>query len=673
VTPILRKIFTGINISKLELKNRIVMSPLGMNIRPVFIQGEINPRLFDFYIARARGGAGLIILSAAYTESKAQAYKDSSLGIWEDSFIYPLRRLTRAIQQYGTRVGLHLVHGGSYVPSSISGRNPISASSSFVNWLTGERPREATKEEIGEIVINFGKAVKRAMEAGFDLVEYNAYSGYLLREFLSPLTNQRLDEYGGGLENRFRLLREIIEASRKEVGNQYPLIVKISGDEYFPGGNRLKDAIELAIMLENSSVDGIHVSPAGHQTPLPLTPGFVPKGAFLYLAKAIKENVNIPVITAHVGDIFIAEKAVSEGIADLIAFGRSFLADPEFPIKAMEGRFEEIRPCIRCCQGCYDRIFQGEDVTCLMNPFAGREREWEITPASKKKNVMVIGGGPAGMQASIVLAHRGHNVSIYERNDRLGGQLKLSSVIPGKEEFAEAIRYFTKELSIRNVRVKLNVEVSPEIVRNINPDAVLIATGSVPSVPQIPGVDRENVHTAWEILEGKVSAGKRVVIIGGGGVGCETAIFLAKSRSISAESLIFLSQWDGIEKENLNEFGRINREIYIIEILPSVARDMGISRRGFIRRLLNMNGVKTIVEAKDVEILEEGVAYLNKEGKKALINADTVILATGNIPSNSLYDEISKFIKEVYLIGDAKSPRKALDAIHEATLISLRI
>jgi len=669
----LRRLFSPGRIGRVEVRNRTVMSPMGIMLKPTFVNGELNPRLIEFFEARARGGVGLIIVSGAYTEEKAKAFTEHGMGIWDDHFIPILNKLVEALHRHGAKVGLHLLHGGSYARSSITGVQPVSASAAFTNWLTRETPREATKEEIKEIVRNFGRAVRRAKEAGFDLVEYNAYSGYLIKEFLSPRTNKRTDEYGGELENRLRFFKEIVYASREEVGSDYTLIAKISGDEYLPGGNGLKEAVEIAKALESWGIDGLHVSPAGHETSIPLTPGFTPKGAFLYLSQAVKEKVNVPVITAHIGDVFLAESALADGKADFIAFGRSLLADPDLPNKAREGRFEDIRPCIRCVQGCYDRVFLEEEVTCFMNPAMGREKEFEIRPAERKKKVMVIGGGPGGMEAALIAAQRGHQVSLYEKSDRLGGQLNICSVPPSKEDFADAVRYFSTQLAKQGVDIKLNTEVTPELVEKERPDAVVVATGARPIIPDIPGVDRENVYTAFDVLEGRADVGRRVVVIGGGGIGCETALYLAKLGAMDPETAVFLMSWKALDPETALRLTMRGREVTVLEMLPAIARDIGMARRGFLRRVLGMYGVNIITEARVTAITDEGVRFVDKEGKTQTVPADTVVLAVGTQPVNEIYQRLQGRVPELHLIGDAKQPRKAMDAVHEAAALAKEI
>ncbi len=646
------------------------MSPMGVMLKPTFVEGALNPRLIDFFEARALGGVGLIIISGAYTEEQTRAFSEHGMGIWSDHFIPLLAQLVEALHKHGAKVGLHLIHGGSYARSTLTGTQPLSASDSFTNWLTRETPREATREEIRAIVANFGQAVKRAEAAGFDLVEYNAYSGYLIREFLSSKTNKRTDEYGGELGNRLRLFKEIIQASRDAVGSDYPLIAKISGDEFIPDGNGLKEAVEIAKALESWGINGLHVSPAGHETTIPLTPGLTPKGAFLYQAQAVREHVRIPVITAHIGDAFLAEQVLADGKADFIAFGRGLLADPDLPSKVRQDRFEDIIPCIRCVQGCYDRILVEEEVMCFMNPATGREKEFELKPAERKKKVMVIGGGPGGMEAALIAAQRGHQVTLYEKSGRLGGQLNTGTVPPSKEDFVNAIHYFSTQLTKHGIEVKLNTDVTPALVEAEAPDSVIVATGAQPIIPDLPGVDRANVHTAFDVLEGRADIGRRVVVVGGGGIGCETAFYLAKLGAMDAETAVFLMTWKALDPETALRLTMKGREVTIVEMLPSIARDIGMARRGFLRRVLAMHEINIITQVRATAITEDGVACVDQDGATQTIPADTVVLALGTRSSNDLGEQLQDKVPELYLIGDAKQPRKAMDAIHEAAALA---
>jgi len=679
-----QRLFEPGYIGPLELKNRIVLPALGLNF---CTDKTVNDRWLNFYEERARGGVGLMIVSASIEYTGERGYellnKGDKMGyipsLGDDRYLPGWKRLVDAAHRYGTKVGVQITHLGKYAHSSVlGGEQPVSPSPIQANMtvcgLPGEMPRELTKPEIKLIERNIANTVKRAKEAGIDLVELNVCSGYLIREFLSPITNKRTDEYGGSIENRMRFLLEIIEQIQATVGKDYPLIVRLSANEFLPGGNTLKETRVVAQELEKAGLHGISVVGGGHETTVPLSPMAVPRGAFVYLAQGIKEVVKIPVIaSARINDPIMAENILRDERADFVAIARAIMADPDFPNKAKEGRLDDIRPCIACNQGCFDLVFEWVPVTCMMNPRVGWEKEREVRPASQKKKVMVIGGGPAGMEAAYVLAQRGHDVTLYEKQDRLGGQVNLSAIPPTREEFRNIPRYFGRQLNKLGVKVMLGREVSPELISQERPDAVVVATGAEPVIPDIPGATGDNVITAWDALQDKRPIGKRVLVLGGGSVGCETAIYLAKKGAIDAETCVFLVSYAACDPQTAFSLtSKGSREVTIVEMLPRIGQDFGKGNRWVFMGDIKRMGIKTITKAEVKEITPEGVKIRIGE-QEQFIPADTVVLAVGAKSNNRLYQEIKDKVPEVYLIGDAQKPRKTLDAIHEAFEVACRI
>jgi len=413
-----KKLFQPVRIGSLELKNRYVMNAMHLGFEKDSFVGK---RTVDFYKERAKGGVGLIIVGGLKVEQIG--YGPTFLSIADDDCLPGLRELTAEVKKEGAKIFAQLMHAGRYVHSSEIGQQPVSASA-VKSRLTGEKPRPLSIDEIERLVDKYAETACRAKDAGFDGVEVIASTGYLLSQFLSPLTNKRNDEYGGDLSNRMRFGLEIAKAVRKAIGEGFPLIFRVSGNDFMKGGNTNREAVIFSRELEQSGVDAINVQSGWHEAGVPTVQQIVPPGAFVYLAAAIKEEVLCPVMTCNkLGDPCLAEEVLRDGLADLIGMARPFLADPYLPRKVQEGRVDEIVRCISCNQGCLDRVFTGKPVTCMLNPFVGRERDWEITPARAEKKVLVIGGGPGGMEAARIAAERGHRVFLYEKSERLGGQI----------------------------------------------------------------------------------------------------------------------------------------------------------------------------------------------------------------------------------------------------------
>lgn len=679
-----KRLFQPGKIGTMELRNRIVMPALGLNF---VTDNQINDKMVDFYTERAVGGVALVYISSLVEHTGEEGYeKLASLGkmgympsLGEDRFIPGWRRLAEACHRHGGKLGAQLVHVGKYAHSSVlGGVQPVSPSPVKANLTTcgqpGEMPRELTIPEIQRIVENIANTVKRAREAGLDTIEYNLCSGYLMREFLSPITNQRTDEYGGSLENRMRFVLQILRRTREKVGPDFPLTARLSADEFLPGGNTLKETRIIAQELEKAGLNGFSVVGGGHETSVPLSPMSVPRGAFVYLAQEIKKAVKVPVIaSARINDPFVAERILQEGRADFLAIGRPLMADPDFPRKAQEGRYDEIRPCIACNQGCFDIVFRWKPVTCLMNPRVGREAELQVKPAGQKKRVLVVGGGPAGMEAARVMATRGHQVSLYERSQELGGQVNLSSVPHGRQEFGRLPAYLKGELERLGVQVHLGTEVDAALIEREKPEAVVVATGAEPIVPDIPGINGPNVAVSWDVLSEKAEVGQRVVIIGGGSVGCETAIHLAKRGAIDPEAAVFLVNAGALDATTAISLAtRGNTEVTIVEMLDRIGRDFGAGNRWVFLGLLKTLGIKALTGIQVEEIGPRGVR-IKKGEESQWIEADTVVVAVGARSVNGLHEALREKVEELYLIGDAQEARKAMEAVHEGFLVGCQV
>jgi 2,4-dienoyl-CoA reductase (NADPH2) len=636
---IFMKLFEPIEIGGVRVKNRIVMPAGETHFEAP--DGGVTDRLLEFYRERARGGVGLAIVGLA----KIEGHFMGGLAAHDDKYIPDLAKVANIFHQHDVKCALQLGHPGRYEVSFDPSRQPVAPSPIPPPIFTKRVPKELTKQEILQIEEEFAQAAVRAKEAGFDAVELLSGAGYLIAQFFSPATNKRTDEYGGSLENRARFAVEIIQRIKEKCGTSYPVLIRIAGDEFIEGGNTINEMKRIAKVLEDAGIAAINVMAGWHESPRPLTTMLVPRGGFAYLSAEIKKVVSVPVIIAHrINDPFTAEKILREGMADMVAMFRALLADPELPIKAKEERFDEIRICVACNQGCLDRVFGGQPITCLVNPTVGREAEFRDLKAERRKKVVIVGGGPGGCMAAELLAKKGHEVVLFERTNMLGGQLNIAAKSPLAYEFAEVGKYFMNILPKLGVKIYYNIEADVSKVLAEKPDVVIVAVGASPLIPPIPGV--ESAVTAFDVLMNKVEVGKRVVVIGGGGVGCNTAAKLADE----------------------------GKDVTLVEMLPKIGQDIGITTRWTVLLYLRERGVKILTNKRAVEIKRGALVIEDvQSGERDEIPCDTVILAVGTKPNDGLYDELVGKVPEVYKIGDCAKPRKAIDATHEAADLALKI
>ncbi len=628
-----RKLWESFLIGRMELKNRFVMPP--MVTRYAADDGFVTERIKNYYEARARGGAGLIIVEATYVHRQGHAFANQ-LGISEDKFVPGMKELVDVVHKHGARIAVQLHHGGREAKSTVSGSQPVAPSP--LPGLAGETPREMTVEEIAEAVAYFAEAALRAKKIGFDGAELHAAHGYLIDQFLSPTSNKRKDEYGGDLENRARFLLEVIAAVKEAVGEDYPVWCRLDGKEYGVEGITLEDAQKTARMVEDAGLAAIHVSAWGPAAPTNrATPTFAP-AIIEELAEGIKKVVSIPIIAVGRITPEDGERMLKEDKADLIAVGKAMLADAEWVNKVASGKTDDINPCI-ICNGCRDDIRNPDvaGIRCSVNATLGREKESEIVPTAKPKNVLVVGGGPAGMEAARVAALRGHRVTLWERDSRLGGQLVQAAIPPYKDRIAPMARYLETQLQKIGVKIQTGKEATAAAVAESKPDVVVVATGIRTFIPDIPGLDKTPVIEAGDVLEGKAKVGDRVAIIGGELVGCETAEFLADR----------------------------GKKVTVMRRGPEMATSVGPSNRAFFLSRLLDKGVTLLREIRYNSVSPEGVNITTKDGEERTIEADTVVLAAGSVPDNALYEAVKGKISEVYSIGDCVEPRTIRDAISE--------
>jgi 2,4-dienoyl-CoA reductase (NADPH2) len=654
-------LFESIKINQLELKNRICMPAMHMNMAVNF---EVSDQLIDFYAERARGGVGII--TVGYATVDEYSGNAANIGAHKDEFIPGLKRLARVIQENGARAAVQINHAGRYNFSFFLDGKQAVAPSAVPSRMTRETPRELTIEEIREVINRFAQAASRVKKAGYDAVEVLSGTGYLISEFLSPFTNKREDDYGGSFENRMRFGLEVMQAIRQEVGDDFPIIVRMNGNDFMPGGNGRKDLQEYARRLVEVGVDALNINVGWHEAKVPQIVTSVPRGVFGYLAKGIKELVDVPVISGHrINDPDTAREMIGDGLCDMVAMGRPLIADPFLPEKAKTGHGRGIVHCIACAQGCFDNLFKLKAVECLCNPKAGHERETAVEKTNAPQKVMVVGGGAAGMSAALSASEKGHDVTLYEKGDRLGGQLYLAAAPPGREEFAELAKDLEHQVALSAINVVLGQSVDEALIDHEQPDTVILATGALPIKPPIPGVELPHVVQAWDVLQNKVITGRRVVIIGGGAVGVETALFLGEKGTLSAEAVKFLLINRAEDPKDLYRMAiKGSKEIVVIEMIDKMGRDIGKTTRWGIFQELHRHGVRTKTATKALQITADGVK-VETNGKVEEIPADTVALAAGAVSYNPLQETLEQTGIPCKIVGDAQQVGLAFDAVHQ--------
>ncbi|MCL6612446.1 MAG: FAD-dependent oxidoreductase [Peptococcaceae bacterium] len=664
----LHMLFKPIKIGSLEVKNRISMPAIHHAYTP---DGFVNDRLVRYYETRARGGVGLIIVGGCSIDNLGTAPK--MIGLHDDRYIEGLRKLTSAVKGAGAKIAAQLYQAGRYTHSFLIGQQPV-APSPVASRLTREVPREMTRDDIRTVIESFADAALRARKAGFDAVEIIASAGYLICQFLSPLTNQRTDEYGGSWENRCRFGIEVVRRVKEKAGVDFPVLVRLSGNDFMPGGNTNKEAAMFAAELEKAGVDCFNVTGGWHETRVPQITGDLPRGGYAYLAWGVKSAVGVPVIASNrINDPLTAEMILRNGQADMINMGRPLIADPDLPNKARRGDLKSIRKCIACNQGCFDSIFSMGDVHCAINPMAGREFEVSVEPAARPRKVLVIGGGPAGMEAARTAAARGHRVTLWEKGPVLGGQLHYAAKPPGKQEFMTLVDFYLNELEAGGVEVELNREATAEDVIQQSADVVVLATGARPSDPPFPVTAGDKVVSALDVLAGKAVLGRNVVVVGGGAVGCETAITIAGIGTLSAEGLKFLVENQAESYETLQLLlNRGTKNVTLVEMLKGIGKDIGVTTRWVVMKEISRLGVNVIDQAKVKEVNDRGVV-IERGGQETLIPADTVVLAVGSRPAGELAGQLEGRVPDLHVIGDAASPRKITQAVREGFDLALKL
>lgn len=637
-------LFSPAKIGNLELKNRIMKAPQSSGMSNM--DGTVSERLVRYYRKQAAGGSAMIIVEYAYVDDIGAKSAHCHLGISSNEHIPGLAWLAENIREQGAIPAIQIEHCGR---QKFLGTQPICAPSAIPwpklwdQYGTQSVPHVLTIEEIKDIVSAFGDAALRAKQAGYELVEIHGAHGYLLTNFFSPTTNHRTDLYGGSLENRMRIYVEIVRDVRKKVGPDFPVTIRLSGTDYEPDGFPIEETIELAKVLEKEGIDAFHISGGDHHTMIhQVSPMAMSLGHNVWAAEAIKGAVSVPVIAS--GSITLpefAEEIISSGKGDFVGLGRPLWADPEWPLKAEEGRPEDIRPCIRCNEGCLERtFFNYKAITCAVNPTISREGELEIQPAQTKKKIAVIGAGPAGLEAARVLKLRGHEVTIYEKSQK-GGQLNEAAV----PDFKADIRALQKSLltAVEKLEIPI-VEKEAKAGDLTEYDAVVCATGSTSKKPTLPGIDHDLVVDASDYLTGKKNVGKKVVVLGVGLVGSETALHLSEQ----------------------------GHDVTLVGRKPNIMKGVAVTDFLAYSERIEKTDMTICTSTTPLEIVADGV-MVEHAGKVRKITADNVVYAFGAKVEQDLYKELKAQGKEAHLIGDAVFPGKIMDAIHTGYRLGLRL
>jgi 2,4-dienoyl-CoA reductase-like NADH-dependent reductase (Old Yellow Enzyme family)/thioredoxin reductase len=634
---LLPSLFSPIEIKSLDLANRAVMPPMGTNLGNP--DGTVSEANLAYIKRRAMGGAGLIITEITSVHPTGSVIP-SQLGVYDDRFIPGLKKMVDAVHAAGSKVALQLHHAGRESLHLLQEKKAI-APSAIRSLVYGLTPREMTREEIHELITAFGAASARALEAGFDAVEVHGAHGYLLTQFLSALSNKRDDEYGGNLSNRSRFMIEVLLEIRRKVGEDFPISLRLSVEECIKEGYTFEDIQPILSNLVEAGADILHASLGTLGSPAGITsaPFEYPPGFNVWRAKKLKAAVGLPVIAVgRFTDPSLADEVIARGEADLVAFGRQHLADPDFLIKAQEGRPEDIRRCIACNQGCIERLMLGEGkIRCALNPETGQEIIYPKGPTGSCRHVWVVGSGPGGLTAAYEAARLGHRVTLYEKKEETGGQLRFAREVPHKDQYGMWTAWLTSQAKKMGVIVRTGIEMTERMISEGNPEVVILATGGEPIKPDIPGIDLPLVCHAWQVLGGEVLPGKHAVVIGGGLIGMETADYLRQKGT----------QVTLVEVLKRSPVLKITSHGYM---LHTRVKEAGC-------RLL-FNTVVKKIEESSVRVVVEGT-------EESLAPVDQVIIAVGLKSRDNLKEILQAKEIRHFVIGDALQPRRIIEATEE--------
>ncbi|MCP4746166.1 MAG: FAD-dependent oxidoreductase [Desulfobacteraceae bacterium] len=637
-------LFQPIMIGGMNVKNRLLMSAMSINFG-VDKNGNITEQLIQYMVSRAKGGVGMMLVGGGGVDPIGAELPDLP-ALWQDSCVPGLRNLVEAVKPYDCRVGMQIMHGGrqSYHDDKVA-PSAIKAPA-----LVKTAPRAMELDEIAAAVAAFGDAALRCKEAGLDFIEIHGAHGYLINQFLSPNANCRTDRYGGSFDNRIRFLMEVLQDIKHKCGHEYPVGIRINGQDYIDGGWTLDDALELSPLLEAQGADYLHISAGVYGSrQLTIPSMYVEQGCFAHLAEAVKTRVSLPVVAVgRIKSAHMAEDLVGKGKADIVALGRSLLADPQWPEKTYTGGLDRIRPCIGCCLGCINAVFDLEPGGCVVNPDVGREylllnesgENKESRENKNKKKCLVVGAGPAGLAAARMAAIMGHKVVVCEKQARAGGALKLASKAPGRSELGDILDYFINEIKRLQILIHYDSPLDERMLESVLPDVVILSTGSLVDMPILKGIYQVEMDlcTVTEVLAGKVDPGGKVIIWGGNQAGLTLADHLASQ----------------------------GKQVTVLHRKKHFAADMSRNDRFYLRERLKKNQVSLFKEVKIKKFFKNGVEFYSQGQEIKLNGFDGLILADAFVSLRQDANMVRKRGIEFHFIGDAKQPRHLMYAISEA-------
>jgi len=654
------------------LRNRVIMGSMHTGLEEAPNGYE---RMAAFYAERAKGMVGLIVTGGIAPNEAGKVNKEGSvMNSREEANRHKV--VTRAVHEHGGKICMQILHTGRYAyHDKAVGASEIRAPINIY------KPHKLTHEEILQTIEDFANCACYAREAGYDGVEIMGSEGYLINQFIAKRTNTRDDDWGGSFENRIRFPLEIIRSVRRKAGDDFIIIYRLSMLDLVEDGGNIDEVIQLAQEVEKAGVSLINTGIGWHEARIPTIAMMVPRAAFTWVTAKVKGSVRTPLVTSNrINTPELAEEILARGDADMISMARPFLADPFFVLKAMEGKSDEINTCIACNQACLDHIFEGKTATCLVNPRACNETELLIAPATKKKKIAVVGAGPGGMAFAVTAAERGHSVTLFEAMNRLGGQLNIAKEIPGKEEFNETIRYFGKMLAKYNVDVRLNTRVNASDIINGDFDEVVLATGVHPRIPDIPGIESPNVLTYADLILNKKPVGKKIVVIGAGGIGFDISIYLT-DPGYPSDKEHYLKEW-GIDQDikkdgGLGERSEIRTDRSVVMLKRSKDKfgsTLGKTTGWIHKTTLNERKVEQISGVTYKSIDPTGIT-IEIKGKEQTINADTIVICAGQVPNRELKEDLEQAGFTVHLIGgaDMASELDAKRAIDQGTRLACTI